>query len=159
LTDQQRVEHLCRLRAGAFDARCHHRDMEPVKTQTELLLRVSEDPVGYMTMFEDKFWQQVLSPSWDSSTSLSTLQHRLFIFFTLLCVHYRALDLINEHDPWIKHARKELNGVVESWSGPGREIAGFLVEAVHDEIKVQIEGGVSPWQCSWLFEGKKDLRP
>jgi len=112
-----------------------------------------------MTMFEDTFWQQVLSPTWDSSTSLSTLQHRLLIFFTLLCVHYKDLDLIDQHDPWIKHAREQLNGVVESWRGPGRNIAGFLVQAVNEEIKVQIEGGVSPWQCSWLFEGKKNLPP
>lgn len=116
-------------------------------TTRESLALISQDPLGLMVYFENKYWPglSVCFPDY----TISALHHQLLVFFTILCIHYSDLSLSSRHKPWIEAARHEVSQVLCRFEGEEMAIAprfGLFMFTEFTEVP-----GVSPFVPKFLF--------
>ncbi|GAA5904699.1 zinc finger MYND domain-containing protein [Sporobolomyces salmoneus] len=99
------------IRYSAFAFRCNHVKISP----SERFDRISQDPFGFLTYFEEDGWKD-LSHTFDTPY-FRDLHHRFLILCTILTIHYKDRQLVEQHKPWISHAMKEVKGQLAKAEG------------------------------------------
>lgn len=128
----------------------------PADSQTELLQRVSEDPFGLHLFVQHSEWRELEA---DPTPAVSLLQHRLNIFFSLLCTHYANLEQVSQHEPLIQHAREEIFRVLLSEEhGFDKGKAKNLFRVLRSNF-TKGPDCISPFQPYYLWRTRSSLPP
>lgn len=113
-------------------------DTADLRVTISLTQQLSKDPFGLFALMISGIWND-FSLLEGKVEWWSELNHRLLIFFSVVCHHYKDIQSLEQHDPLILYTRSTVDSLltnVVSQSFPD-EAAG-LSEVLHQVFKKKL---------------------